>query len=529
MNHNLRLLTLAATIGLALSLNAQTALMSQAAAEVAEGNYTTFSQLQNTMEPRTDDPDAPYFLELIYNVADNAPDNLNRAKSISYITKIEKQLGSETANNGIRYWLACFYRKGLVVKADPHKAFDYATVVLRNAQTPALRGKAAFLLGEMAEAGQGTTRDIQSAINYYNAALACDHPQALARLEAINDNYGSQYFNPFPVLMQQYSGIGDYTDDCAAVQKFGKWGLANPRDGSEILKPKYDSIMLVNEHPTLFKAKKPQLKWTIIDRNGNEMFNSSYDDVVPVVSSLKNSDNTKWLYIVTRDDNMGMVNNSMEKIDTYTGFSHVEHFLVGDKDFFRVTRNGQVGAYNVDGVGRVPHIFKNIVPVDGSDKLLLAIKKDGTKAVYNTDGILLLPDNADKKFYDEIIPVAGHLFFIVKSDRKYGLVDLSNHDALPIAFDDMFAADNITNMVAVKQNGQWMLVSTTGVVIVHPGIIDQIGKGINGGFNIITKSGSVLELIGEFPLDPHNPRAGTAQALINNTKQPVDTRLQPAR
>lgn len=512
------------------NLHAQTTLeqIDIAKQEVSEGNFTTFAQLQNTISyngGNNDNLAAYAYLDLLYDIASSNIDNVRITKALDFIESLEdEKLASDFGD--FAYSIARFYRTGTVVDRDQNKAFDLVTAATANnayAVNPHYRGDAWLMLAEMTLNGEATERNVQQAIYYFNNALKYENPKALERLQSLLDTYGNQYFNPMPNLMQQYDGVGDYTRERTAVKKYGKWGLADTNTGEAIFKARYDSITIAtaDNSPTLFKAKKPLLNWIVIDAEGNELLQRSYDNVIPLAGSLTSKDQSKWQFLIQQDGREGVVIDGAEVLDPI--YDKIEEMTIDKQNMLLVKQNGMCGLFDANGIRRVPIAYKSISDIKSNldETFIVAVNSDNKKVAYDLNGNKRIPANGDIT-YNEIVPV-GNKFVALKKGAKWGINNTSDESVMPIAFNDIVVSDNLNEYFAIRLDN-WVIVNTAGKVIVHPGLI-KTAKQDKHGIAITTADGREMVITGDFSSRDKNPRNGFAPALINGRTTRVDVRL----
>jgi len=291
----------------------------------------------------------------------------------------------------------------------------------------------------------------------------------MARVE-LDGKYGYIDLDGKEVVPCEYQYARDFSYFRAAVMKDGKWGFVD-NYGNKITEIKYDNVYsFVNSIALVCK----QGKWGYINTKGEEFISCRFDKAQEFMGETA---------IVELDGKTGKI----DKNGTFLIKPDYEHFTDFDHNGYAgVKNNGKWGLINRDGKQVLPCKYDDYfiyysgdIWVMLDDKWGLAdslgneiteIKYDapsyfgnnkttqvvsgGKKGIISKKGEILPAD------YDDIRSFPG--YYILISDGKAGLADMSGNILLPCKFksinsthNDNLAVNKGDTCLIVSQDGSW--------------------------------------------------------------------------
>lgn len=258
--------------------------------------------------------------------------------------------------------------------------------------------------------------------------------------------------------------------------------------------PKTREISMID---TYFPAYTNE-KWGVIDRNGEIIIDTTYDEMVVV------PDQNKDLFIVTYDMNYEnetyqtkVLNKSGEEI--LTNYQQVQAIENSDgtdiwyeNNILKFEQNGKYGLIDFNGKLILNAEYDDIYALEGITKNII-IEKDGLKGLVNTSmgEVIIKPEYSEISTLTETYENG----YIVKQNGKYGIISADAKIIFEPTYDEI---KNVTSngYYAVIQSGKTTLINTSGETILSEGF-DSIEE-INGENLTIRQNGSygVMKLDG---------------------------------
>lgn len=249
-------------------------------------------------------------------------------------------------------------------------------------------------------------------------------------------------------------------------------------------------------------------KWGVIDSNGNNVINPSYEEMI----TIPNSKNDVFLCIYDVNYENGeyktkALNRKNEEI--FTQYQQIEaisnkdmnHTIWYEDNVLRVQKDGKYGMINLEGKELVPCEYDEIVAVEGI-KNTLKVTKNGKKGIVDNEGKEIVAIQ-----YSDISNLGkdNKDGFIVKGENgNYGIVNYSNETVLEQKYSEITKVYG-NDMYVVKKDGKQMLVKKDGTEVLSSGYdeIKSILKNIENGI-IFVKNGKygVMKTSGEVTIPP---------------------------
>lgn len=154
--------------------------------------------------------------------------------------------------------------------------------------------------------------------------------------------------------------------------------------------------------------------------------------------------------IAVKDGKFGLIDRGgnpltdfMYNLILFSGFNHFTATISG-KERLLLDDNGKIISFEENQKYHIIDFFQK-------DSLLIYEKTIGNKkllGLVGTDNVIVTEPK-----YDYIRSIDDKDFFVVKKDKKYGFINKSGIEVIPLVYDQV--AFNITeNLIAVKQNGK---------------------------------------------------------------------------
>ena len=267
------------------------------------------------------------------------------------------------------------------------------------------------------------------------------------------------------IIPLQYDKVSDFYDNLAKVKKNNQWGFID-KTGKEIIKPHYDNVEDFHEGFAVITSGKFQ---SLINKNGDEILPFFYNKVSSVdngIALLEFLDGTHQ-FLNTDDGRVFGFEFNDNRIQ-------IEDILrLGNNFFIQININYKKYVWllaNKDDIGDGDIKYDEIKPVNPI-KNIFAVKKDNKYGLIDNTGNEIVPLQYDHFHY------ANNELVAVQKGNKWGLIDNAGKEIVPLQYDNFHYANN--ELVAVKKGNKWGLIDNAGKEIV-PLQYDHIGDGNNG-------------------------------------------------
>lgn len=240
-----------------------------------------------------------------------------------------------------------------------------------------------------------------------------------------------------------------------------------------------------------------QNKWGVINQDGNEVINPSYQEMIII------PDKTKDVFLCTYDvdeDNgtykTKAINCNNEEI--LTGYEQIEAFenidendnVWYEENILKVKKNGKYGIIDLIGKELLPTEYDEITVLEGIENSII-IKKDGKVGLVNDVGNIII--DCDKNEIKAIGDSYKNGYITVDNQGKYGVVSATKKKILENKYDDIKQVA-LDEYYLVKENDKQELINSKGEIILEDGFDDI--KSITTNGIIFTQN----ELYGEMNL-----------------------------
>ncbi|WP_312824059.1 WG repeat-containing protein [Epilithonimonas sp.] len=209
----------------------------------------------------------------------------------------------------------------------------------------------------------------------------------------------------------------------AIVKRNGKYGMIKP-NGEFKVQLEYDFIEPYDtshgHYSEYYNARKGKI-FSIINRN-LEKIGDSYE---PIHNNFRTDNPT--ISFKNLKGKFGLVDrNGNIKIP----FVYDEELIFEGDNYAIATKNNKKGIININGKVIFPFNFDNITTLDDIENIFIFHNKNEAK-VMSINGKILISgyENIRPIFYD-------HSKFIVKKNKKFGVVDINNKILAPIIYDE---------------------------------------------------------------------------------------------
>ena len=288
-----------------------------------------------------------------------------------------------------------------------------------------------------------------------------------SKISALTDNYENGYIvtdsngkmgvigtSKKTLLEVKYDDIKNvYSDNTYIAKNSGNWNIVNTQSG-ETNSFNYDDATQINNGYIVVKKNE---KFGLITTKGEEKIAPTYENLEYIYANA---------YIAKQDGKYGVIDEQGEtKLNfTYNNLTYIKEadILEGEND----TINTDL--LDRDFTVKVSGIVSQINTEDGYFK----IRKDNTYKYYNFKFV--------EKKSQEVLTT--NTLFLDKKNEKYGFVDKNGIVVIDYIYDDA-TEQNEKGYVAVKKDGKWGCIDSTGKTIVEPKyelnsnpVIDFIGQ-----------------------------------------------------
>ena len=273
----------------------------------------------------------------------------------------------------------------------------------------------------------------------------------------------------------------------AIVMNNGKYGILR-NDGNFVIPIQYTAIENYNSNPNpnfylLTKGDRYALlnsDLIKIAESDEEFFNITYSNQIKYIS-FKNFSNKYGLV-----DHKGKI---------IIPFIYDESLDFQGNAFSIVKRNDKKGIIDINNREIVPLKYSELVQIDDDDADLFIASTHSGASVINLNNKLILSGEEIQSVFNQ------HLKFIVKRNKKYGIVDLQNKNILPFEYDEIsnWTEYGPNHSKFIVKDGKTGLIDENSFKITIPPIYNEFKyiKGLifakrNKKAGIIDESGKVL-------------------------------------
>ena len=275
----------------------------------------------------------------------------------------------------------------------------------------------------------------------------------------------------------------------AIVEKKGKFGILK-NDGKLVIPTDYNAIENYNSNgnpnPKFYSLTKGN-RYALfnadlmkIAESDEEFFNITFSNQIQYIS-FKNF-NSKY----------GLVN---QKGNIKVPFIYDESLYFDGNAFSIAKRNNKKGIIDINNREIIPFKFKELLQIDDDDvHLYIASNQSGASVIDIGNKVILSGEEIQSVFNQP-------LKFIVKRNKKYGIVDLQNKNILPFEYDEIsnWTENGPRHSKFIVKDGKTGLIDENSLKITIPPIYDEF-KYINGLIyakknnkaGIIDESGKVI-------------------------------------
>ena len=258
-------------------------------------------------------------------------------------------------------------------------------------------------------------------------------------------------------------------DKILSLVKIGeKWGLMDT-NGKEVVPVKYDEFDEYGWYDPNYIAARIDEKWGILDKTGKEFISIEYDDP-PYMR--------KEYVFVQKNGKRSVLDTAGKEVIPIK----YDNISGGVNNTFVVTLNGKCGLIDKADKEITPFIYTNMrYFVDTSRSFfnvecILRVELDEKWGIIDVNGKEILPIKYDKIDYAWV----GDLGFIsVQMNEKWGLINgKTGQETVPIKYDEKIIFDYKKYYAEVELDGKYGMVDTSGREII-PVIYDRciaVGK-----------------------------------------------------
>ncbi len=214
-----------------------------------------------------------------------------------------------------------------------------------------------------------------------------------------------------------------------------------------------------------FESKaKDELKYGVIDRDGNQVIPEIYDDV-------KIPNPSKPVFVCTQGENTKVLNNKNEEI--FNDFKNVDTLrlknvsgdLVFEKSVLKYEKDGKYGLVNLEGNKITDPIFEEIDTLQYKEAEMI-VKKDGKYGIINQKGYYLVENKYDKinadGFFEEDMHYRYDGYVVAnKTDEgyRYGYVAYNGKEYQSMKYNALERISEVGNReeiyLLVAENGRY--------------------------------------------------------------------------
>jgi len=155
-------------------------------------------------------------------------------------------------------------------------------------------------------------------------------------------------------IANRYDAILPFSEGFAAIKLLGRWGFVNKLERLKI-QPLYQDVSQFENQLAMVKRNG---QWGLINKEGNEVLPTAYD-------SLRRLENDR--FISKKNNKFGLISKEGREM-VFPKYDSITDLKNG---YVKVERNGKFGVCNVDGVIKIPIIYKEIKYDSYNDKYLV--------------------------------------------------------------------------------------------------------------------------------------------------------------
>ena len=219
-----------------------------------------------------------------------------------------------------------------------------------------------------------------------------------------------------------------------------------------------------------------QNKWGIINQEGEEVIQPSYEEMIVIPDKTK--DVFICIYNVNEETGTYQTKAINSKDETIlTGYEQIEALDNIDKNsnvwyeenVLRVKKNGKYGLIDLNGKVLLPAEYDEITVLEGIENSLI-IKKDGNVGLVNDTGSIIIDVN-----YKEIKGLGDTYkdgYITIDEQGKYGLISATKKQILGGKYDEILQVP-LKEYYVIKENGKQKLINSNGEILIDNGF-DEI-------------------------------------------------------
>ena len=249
--------------------------------------------------------------------------------------------------------------------------------------------------------------------------------------------------------------INTFSSGLINVCKNDKWGCFD-LEGNIVIPLVYDWMFPFGKDPLDTTSAKRNGKWGIIDRKGGDVIPCVYDEEIVFKNNRA---------IVSTNGKMGMINQEGIFIIPCQ-YSYLKPFVKSPL-FIKVIDNNKSGIFDLSGNTIIPTIYDEIEDIYND---FVIVKQSGCFGVININGEEVIPceyEKIDKYHHDishlEITPQSD--VFSVLKNNKWKYVLATNKNCNVVLYDWISELLTPSNFI-VKQNKKYGLINNHGEIIV---------------------------------------------------------------
>ena len=279
-----------------------------------------------------------------------------------------------------------------------------------------------------------------------------------------------------------------YEDGYIVKNDSSKYGVIN-YNKKQVLNCKYAEIK--NVYGSNMYVVKEGNSLELVDASGEVLLKDKFDDVISI-------DNNNL--IIKSGENYGVI-TSAGNTKLNTEYQYLKYLFDGN---YIAKKDGKFGIINLEGAQIVEFKYENITYMS-KEGFIRADRPDGQTDLMNTEfqvkcsgivsevnslnSFIKVRENGEYKYYnfkleeqttDEVY--SANTLFLSKMDSKYGYTNKNGLVVVDYTYEDA-TEQNTYGYYAVKKNGKWGAIDSTGNIVVEPSldlaqnpVISFIGK-----------------------------------------------------
>ena len=250
-------------------------------------------------------------------------------------------------------------------------------------------------------------------------------------------------------------------------------------------------------------------KWGVIDSNGNNVINPSYEEMIIIPNSKKD------VFLVTYDVDYNAGTYSTKALNSkneeiFTEYNQIEAIqnkddsnnLWYEQNVLKVQKDNKYGLINLDGKVLQEPQYDEITAVSGIENAF-KVKKDNLYGIVDNEGKMILQPE-----YADIINLGDDNLsgYIIKNqEQKYGIVDYTASQVLEAKYDSI---ENVygNDLYVVTENGVKKVINKDGSDVLTQGFdsVKEILSNKDNGI-IFERAGKygVMKLDGTVTIEPN--------------------------